>query len=248
MAVLTSILKLPPFMNTNLSGKSFILMLVSSLFCGASLVNADDKDPHPDAILEAARFSAAQVEEHTMEGYLRHLESNKRFPFKMTIRKRQIAYMFTKNPQHIIVLDLMDERHRLRESKAGRPYVDVPTAAYSQEIRGTGVNYVDISMHYLYWPNAKFEATDTVANRLTWRVSVPNPSKSGPYTSMRIWVDKNTGALMRVQGLNANGKVTKQMEVRDVKKVRGVWEPKRIDIVTIDPNSGRAVSRTQMKF
>lgn len=234
-------------MNDKHSGKSFIITLILAAF-GLTFSAQAEEDPSPELVMEAVRESTSRTKEHTLEGRLRRYETGKKFPFKMTVRGPQISFMFTGKPPQIIVLDLKEKGVLLRESINGGKYKPVPLSAYGNDIRGTGINYVDISMTFLYWPNPKFEAHDRVGDRLAWRVSVKNPGKSGPYARMRVWVDKNTGALLRIQGMNTAGKVIKQMEVRDVKKVRGVWTLKRMDIIGIDPVKGRAVSRTHMEF
>jgi hypothetical protein len=235
-------------MNSKHSGKSFILLLLSVTAGLTGVVRSDEKDPHPDSILEAARRSAAQAKNVTLEGQLRRYETRKRAKFKVTFRPGQIVFMFPEKPEHIIALDIMENGHRLRESKQGSEFADVPSAAYGNDIRGMGVNYLDISMAYLYWPNAVFEAHDRVSDMLAYRVSVKNPHKGGPYGSVRLWINKESGAPVRIQGISRAGKVIKQMEIRKVQRVDDTLMPKRMDITTINPNTGRSISRTFMEL
>ncbi len=210
------------------------------------------QEPDPDRILEAVRRSTVQNEQLTLAGRLRHRESGKRHPFRMTVRRNQIAFLFEQAPQHTIVLDLGGERYRLREKLGNGGFVDVPAAKYGTIIRNTGVNYLDISLAYLYWPNAKFLKEDVVSERITWLLRVPNPDPSGPYATLDIWVDQQTGGLMRIQGYDRQGRLVKKMEVMDVQRVKAkdkkVWALEKMKILSIDPNTRRVTSLTYMEL
>ena len=132
-------------MNSKHSGKSFILLLLSVTAGLTGVVRSDEKDPHPDSILEAARRSAAQAKNVTLEGQLRRYETRKRAKFKVTFRPGQIVFMFPEKPEHIIALDIMENGHRLRESKQGSDFADVPSAAYGNDIRGISTGLMQFS-------------------------------------------------------------------------------------------------------
>jgi len=202
------------------------------------------------AVLRAVRHSTAQNEELTLKGQLR--EGRKKHPFRMTIRRTQIAFLFEDKPPHTVVLDLGADQFRLRENHNNRPFSDVPPAEYGTPIRNTGVNYLDISLAYLYWPNPKYIKEDVVSERITWLVEVQNPDPKGPYAKLLIWIDKQTGGLMRMQGYNKEGKLIKRMQVMEVQRVkRGgkkYWALEKMQIYTLDPKTGRVRSRTYMEL
>lgn len=229
--------------------KFLLITAALSIACGLPATGQEGK-VDPQKLLKAVRLATAQNEDLTMTGQLR--EGRKKHPFRMTIRKAQIAYLFEKNPQHTIVLDLGAERFRLRERfGADGAFPDVPPTKYNTPIRKTGVNYLDISLAYLYWPNPKvIQEEAVVSERITWLLEVKNPDGAGPYDKIHLWIDKQFGALMRMQGFDRNGKLVKRMEVQGVQKVKRDaskhWAPKRMLVYTFDPKTGRLRNRTYM--
>jgi len=151
-----------------------------------------------------------------------------------------------------VVLDLGADRFRLRENHSNGPFTDVAPGDYGKPIRNSGVNYLDISLAYLYWPDPKYIKEDVVSERITHLVEVQNPSATGPYAKLLIWIDRQTGGLMRMQGYNKAGKLTKRMQVIEVQRVkRGdkkYWALEKMQIYTLDPKTGRVRSRTYMEL
>ncbi len=232
-------------------------LLITGLFLLASAgEQALSKEPPipPEEMLRRVRLSSLQEKDATFKGELRKRETRKRTPFRMTIRgdvpkrQSQIAFAFDDKPAHTLVLDLAPNRYRLRESRENRPFNDVSPKLHGQLIRKTDVNYLDISLAYLYWPNPKFEREDNVKERIAWQLLLSNPAKEGPYSKLRIWTDRDSGALIQMQGYDWNGKLVKKMEVIDVHKVNGQWAPKKVQVRSIDPKTGRGAGRTYMEF
>ena len=169
------------------------------------------------------------------------------------LRKTQIAYLFEEKPPHTLALDLGADRFRLRENAGGdAAFTDVSPENYGNTLRDTGVNYLDISLAYLYWPDPVYLRNDVVSERITLVVEVRNPDPKGPYAKILLWIDEATGGLMRMDGLDTGGKLVKQMKVTEVQRVkRGdekFWAPEKLVISTFDPKSGRRLALTYMEM
>ncbi len=232
-----------------------LLILASATLASLSPQTLEAKDPPPDpeAVLRAVREGAAQNEELTLDGRLRVRTTGKKHPFRMTIRKQQIAFLFENDPQHTIVLDLGQNSFLLRERHGKQGDWDkVPAAKHGQLLRGTGVNYLDISLAYLYWPNPVFLEEDVVAERVTWKLRVTNPDKAGPYSRLDLWVDQQTVGLMRMQAYDHQGRLVKKMEVKEVQRVKDrgkkVWTLEKMSVLVFDPKTRRVVSHTYMEL
>jgi hypothetical protein len=192
-------------------------------------------------------------DEVTLAGKLRVFETGKRHPFRMTVRPAQIAFQFDEAPPHTIVLDLGEKQARLRERLPGKTtYDDVPAQKLGEELRGTGVNYLDISFAFLYWPQAQFIKEDVVSERLTWVIRVKNPDTNGPYAYLDLWIDKDAVALIRMNAFNSNGQLLKKMEVKQVQKVkRGdkkVWMLEQMAVSAFDTKTRRRKSLTYLEL
>ena len=228
------------------------LLITLALGLTSTVTPLSAKEPvDADALLRAVRRSTAQNEELTLKGQLR--EGRKKHPFRMTIRRQQIAFLFEKEPAHSVVLDLGEAKFRLRERHGHQgDFVDVNPANYGTSIRKTDVNYLDISLAYLYWPNPRYIKEDVVSERICWLVQVDNPDPKGPYAKLLIWIDKNTAGLMRMDAFDRAGKLVKRMQVQEVQRVkRGgkkFWALEKMLIYAIDPRTGRLKSRTYMEL
>ena len=184
----------------------FLLITVAVTLASSGPLARAEERINAEELLRAVRHSTAQNEELTLKGQLR--EGRKKHPFRMTIRRTQIAFLFEDKPPHTVVLDLGADRFRLRENHSNGPFTDVAPGDYGKPIRNSGVNYLDISLAYLYWPDPKYIKEDVVSERITHLVEVQNPSATGPYAKLLIWIDRQTGGLMRMQGYNKAGKLT----------------------------------------
>ena len=232
--------------------KSLLILTFSAL---ASLGQpAEAKDvPDAETILRGVRHGSSQNEGLTLDGRLRIRETDQRHPFRMMIERTQITFLFQSEPRHTIVLNLGGDTLRLRERKgeAGE-LVDVPSENYGLPLWGSGINYLDISLAYLYWPKPKYIKEDVVSERLTWLLQVTNPGKEGPYSKLDVWIDQDTGGLLRMKGYDWQGNFIKKMEVRKVQRVKSgdkkVWALKKMEVWVIDPKTRRTVSRTYMEL
>lgn len=234
----------------HLMNKTLLILAMVALASPSPALEAAEV-PDPALVLRQVRASTAQNDELTLQGRLRVL-GGKKHGFRMTIRRQQVAFLFENEPQHSIALDLLGENFRLRERHGDGQWADVAPAKMGQNLRGTAVNYLDISLGYLYWPNPEFLQEDVVAERITWKIRVTNPDKEGPYSRLDLWIDRDTRGLMRMQAYNNQGRLVKRMEVKDVQKVKNgdkrVWTLERMAVTAFNPKSGRASSRTYLEL
>ncbi len=177
----------------------FLLITVAVTLASSGPLARAEERINAEELLRAVRHSTAQNEELTLKGQLR--EGRKKHPFRMTIRRTQIAFLFEDKPPHTVVLDLGADRFRLRENHSNGPFTDVAPGDYGKPIRNSGVNYLDISLAYLYWPDPKYIKEDVVSERITHLVEVQNPSATGPYAKLLIWIDRQTGGAHEDAGL-----------------------------------------------
>ena len=211
--------------------------------------SAQDGDPLPEEfkgltaeqILELVRLSQA-LQNHDLSARLR--KDRKYAPLGISMRRDSIYFKF-REPDEIIQLQLTDERSILsKQTKAGKG--PIPADEYGKRIRGTDVTYEDLSMRFLYWPKPVLLREERVKFKKCWVLRVVNPGKTGPYQTVRIWVDQGSGALIQMKGFGwkpAEHPV-KMFRVTQGQRVDGAWILKQMQVESIDPATGRSLGDT----
>ena len=64
---------------------------------------------------------------------------------------------------------------------------------------------------------------------------------------MRVWIDKASAALLRIEGYNSEGKLTKRFEVVSAQKIDGQWMLKQMRVERIDPATRKTTGITYLE-
>lgn len=201
--------------------------------------------PTPSAqdILATARFQQAQ-QEVDLQGQLR--EGATVVPFRLTQTGPVIKYSFA-NPAGALLLRLGESDSQLQELGPGGAE-EITPAQFDHKVRGTAVTYEDLSLKFLYWPNARILGDDTVRTRATWKLQLQAPSRQSQYSHVLLWVDKQSGALMQMEGYDWNDRLAKRFEVISAQKIEGRWFLKQMRIEKMEPGTNKVQSRTYLEI
>ena len=179
-----------------------------------------------------------------LQGQLR--ENDKIFPFHLTQTGLLIRYTFA-NPAETLQLRLGENDSKLEQvTREGTE--KIAPAEFDQKIRGTGVTYEDLALKFLYWPDALVTGDDTIRTRSCWKVELKAPSRRSQYSNVFLWVDKTGGALMRMEGYDWNGQLSKRFEVVSAQKIEGAWFLKQMRIEEIQPGTGKVLARSYLEI
>lgn len=125
----------------------------------------------------------------------------------------------------------------------------VNPAKFGEKIRGTDVTYDDLSMRFLYWPNAKIVREEKLKGRNCILLAIPNPDGSGAYGRVDVWIDKISGGMVKMIGMDKNNRPIRRFEVLSGKKFDDVWMVDDIRIETLSGSSGATtVSSTRLQI
>jgi hypothetical protein len=199
--------------------------------------------PSATEILESVRLQQAK-QELELQGQLR--EGPVVIPFRLTQTGPVIRYSFSK-PDEALQLRLGDNDSRLEEI-TGDKLEKIAPALFDHKVRNTAVTYEDLSLRFLYWPNAKVIGDDTIQMVDCWRLELRAPPQQSQYSTVRLWVQKDGAAIMKVEGYDANGKLTKRFLVVSGQKIEGRWFLKQMRIEQIDPATGKVKTRTYLEI
>lgn len=199
--------------------------------------------PSVKEILTSVRLMQAQ-QEVDLQGQLR--ENEKVIPFHLTQTGPVIRYTFS-NPDEALQLRLGENDSRLEEVTSGGVEKVAP-AQFDQKVRGTSVTYEDLALKFLYWQNGRVAGENSIRTRNCWKLELKAPSRQSQYSNVYLWVDKEGGALMRMEGYDWSGKLAKRFEVISAQKIEGRWFLKQMRIEEIQPGTGKVQARTYLEI
>lgn len=200
----------------------------------------------PDEVLRLVRYSYT-LYNRDFTGVLQ-MGITKRVPFLLSLKPEAIRFIFD-DPAQIIYVDTRNQKFALLEGIGGKEMTPVSPSKYDETIRGTDVTYDDLSMRFLYWPNAKIVRQERIKARDCVVVRVRNPDGSGAYATVDIWIDKQSGGMLKMMGYNLEGRPIRRFEVLHGKKFGDVWMVDEMRVETISPASGGKIeSSTRMRI
>ncbi len=163
------------------------------------------------------------------------------------LKGKNIQFQFLENGKWVpFHLKLGDDQFDLFEWKGGKS-VPFPPAKLSQPIAGSDLTYEDLSFRFLYWPNPKLEGEERVNGFNCWKIRVNNPGSKGAYAAVYVWIHKEFGAFMKIEGFDRSGKRLKRFEVRETQSVPGGGHTlKRMEVATM--NGDKTIGRSTLKF
>lgn len=199
-----------------------------------------------DEVLRLVRFSYT-LYNRDFTGVLQ-MGLTKKVPFLLSLKPEAIRFIFD-DPAQIIYVDTRDQKFSLLEGVDGGEMAPVSAAKYDEAIRGTDVTYDDLSMRFLYWPDAKVVRQERIKARDCVVVRVRNPDGSGAYATVDIWIDKQSGGMLKMIGYNREGRPIRRFEVLHGKKFDDVWMVDEMRIETISGATGGQIeSSTRMRI
>ena len=217
--------------------KIILLYFVSALsIYGAPVPSANE-------ILASVRMIEAR-QQIDLQGQLR--ENDLVIPFRLIQNGPLIRYSFT-NPDEVLQL-------RLGQNSSGLDLVtDTGTEKFAaeklnQKIRGTSLTYEDLAFKFLYWQTARVLGEENVRTRNCWKLQLRAPSHESQYSNVLLWIDKVSGALMRMEGYDWNAQIVKRFEVVSAQKIDNRWFLKQMRIEELQPGTNHAQSRTYLEI
>ena len=217
-----------------------ILLIV---LCGAlpAIVLAEQA-PSADEILQSARMSPT-ARPASLRAQIRGEE--KPTPLQISLKDHVITYEF-KDPDQTLILKLDPGNTRLLE-KTSEVTQTISATHLHDEIRDTGVTYQDLSLGFLYWPEPLLQGEETVRTRRSWKIDLQAPSGEEIYGVARIWIDKESGAILRIEGYDKKGLLLRRFEIVSAQKIDGLWMLKQMRIESFVPSNPSPVTRRYLE-
>ena len=213
------------------------------IFLAFALAIYGASPPSAKEILDSVRLLEAR-QQIDLDGQLR--ENEKAIPFHLTQTGSLIRYSFV-DPEEVLQLRLGENGSRLDlVTDAGAE--KFPAEKLNEKIRGTGISYEDLALKFLYWENARVLGDETVRTRSCWKLQLVAPSRDSQYWNVLIWVDKASGALMRMEAYDWDGKLVKRFEVISAQKIDNRWFLKQMRVEELQPGTNKVQARTYLEI
>jgi hypothetical protein len=224
---------------------SFVICHSTFVICMAFATLSLLAEPPPSAtdILASVRMMEVR-QQIDLQGQLR--QDNVVVPFRLVQNGPLIRYAFA-NPDEILQLRLGEKSSRL-DLVTGSDTEQFTASKLKQKIRGTGVTYDDLAFKFLYWPTARVLGEENVRTRNCWKLQLRAPSREAQYSNVLLWVDKASGALMRMEGYDWNAQLAKRFEVVSAQKIESRWFLKQMRVEELQPGTNHVLSRTYLEI
>jgi hypothetical protein len=218
---------------------------MTARFFALALTLLANGEPAPSAqeILASVRMLETR-QQMDLHGQLRDNETV--IPFRLIQTGPIIRYSFS-NPAEQLQLRLGENSSRL-DVVTDTGTETLAASKLDQKIRGTGVTYEDLALKFLYWPNARVLGQENIRTRACWKLQLRAPSRESQYSNVLLWIDKTSGALMRLDGYDWNGQLTKRFEVVSAQKIDNRWFLKQMRIEELQPGTNKVQSRTYLEI
>jgi hypothetical protein len=194
-------------------------------------------------ILESVRMQQTR-QQIDLQGQMR--QNDLVVPFHLIQSGPIVRYIFS-NPEEALQLQLNENDSRL-DQISGSGIEKITPAQFDHKIRGTDVTYEDLALKFLYWPNAKIVGQENIRTRNCWKLQLRAPSRQSQYSNVLLWIDKASGALMRMEGYDWNGQLAKRFEVISAQKIDNRWFLKQMRIEQLQPGTNHVQSRTYLEI
>ena len=124
----------------------------------------------------------------------------------------------------------------------GKPYS--PGADAGAPIMGTDVTWSDLTLDYLWWDDFSFDREKELESVHGIRCAVVVMKKGG--RSVRIWIDRKTGALMQAEEF-AGDRVIRRLWGARVKKFGDRWVANVMEVETVGSGHRTKIKVEELK-
>jgi hypothetical protein len=213
------------------------------IFLAVALSMQSEPLPSAKDILDSVRMLETR-QQLDLDGQLRQNQTV--IPFHLAQTGPLIRYSFT-NPDEVVQLRLGEKSSRLDlVTDAGTE--KFAATKLMQKIRGTAVTYEDLALKFLYWPDGTVVGEENVRTRRCWKLHLRPPSRDSQYSNVFLWIDQASGALMRMEGYDWNGKLAKRFEVVSAQKIDNRWFLKQMRVEELQPGTTKVQARTYLEI
>jgi len=191
-----------------------------SLF-GTSAIHADE--PDAGEILKTARIANRNIQQ-SLKAQLRI--KDRKDPFILSLDRGTLSYRF-ENPPQTFVVQLGENSAQLTEGHGKT----ITAKRFDEKLRSTDLTLEDISLRFLYWPDATVVGSELFRSQMCWKLELKPATTPSQYKRMEAWIQKDSGALLKAIGYGDTDKPAIQFRVISARKLKDdTWMLKQMSI------------------
>jgi hypothetical protein len=183
----------------------------------------------------------------TLDGQLR-TSTGAVFPFRLISDGPLVRYQFSGPPPLTVQVHYNEENSQLEEVSTAGGTEHMTALNFDKPILGTDLTFEDLALKFLYWSHAVIEGSDSIRTRASWKLLLTAANHRTQYAKVELWVDKESGALLRAEATDWEGRLGKRFEVISGQKIDNRWYLKQMRVETLDPANGHVRSRTYLEI
>ena len=112
-------------------------------------------------------------------------------------------------------------------------------------LEDTDINWLDLSLAFLWWPGARTTGTEHVKGRRCYVVEVPVPvGTDAQCATVRLWIEAQVRVLLQAEALDAGRQRVRALRVKSFKKIQDLWMLQDLEVETY-PSRHRTLLRVQ---
>jgi hypothetical protein len=96
-----------------------------------------------------------------------------------------------------------------------------------EKLLGSQFVFYDLGLPFLHWPGPKLVGEERTRGRDCFRIECQAAGQ--PYARVKLWIDKEYGALLSAEAFNADDRLVRRFSVTSFKRVGEVWIPRGLE-------------------
>ncbi len=106
-------------------------------------------------------------------------------------------------------------------------------AARLEKFAGSSFACYDLGLPFLWWPQAKLLGEERHRGRQCHLLEATTTGE--PYSRVRLWLDQEYAALLRVEAFDERDQLVKRVAVTSFKRIGEVWVPRALEAAVVLP-------------
>ncbi|TAN35972.1 MAG: outer membrane lipoprotein-sorting protein [Verrucomicrobia bacterium] len=108
-----------------------------------------------------------------------------------------------------------------------------PLTMLDLPLEGTDINWLDLSLSYLWWPGGRTVGMEHVKGRACYVVDLPVPREVSTVCVMvRLWIEAKVHVLLQAEAYDAKQQRLRVLRIKSFKKVNDLWMLEDLEVQT----------------